>query len=142
MRIISHLLTLGAAILMVSCSSGVVIENPRCEWLSSPINIGTPQPRFSWEYSATEGHQKSYRLIVAADEKFENILWDSGKVASDRTMVKYAAEPLESFGRYWWMVETVMDGGNKVKCAPQCFETAALEDYEWQARWITDGYDK
>src|SRR3989339_15451 len=59
----------------------------RCEYLTSPINIDTPKPRFSWKLES-DGcgiRQTAYHIQVQNVDSGKTI-WDSGEVASDRQL--------------------------------------------------------
>src|SRR5439155_12706904 len=85
--------------------------NLRCEYLSNPLGIDVPQPRFSWalEHSERGQSQSAYRVLVAtrrdALDQDKGDQWDSGQVRSDQsTQVVYTGKPLESGRAYYWKV--------------------------------------
>ena len=43
--------------------------------------------------------------------------------------------------RYWWRVEVWLNN-KKVVSEPMWFETGKFSATDWEASWITDGYDK
>ena len=96
----------------VSLSAGdLTVGRLRCEYLSNPIGIDVAAPRFSWVLKSDERGQKqtAYQVVVASTEERlatgEGDLWDSGKVASDRTLqVDYAGRALMSRQRCCWKV--------------------------------------
>src|SRR2546425_13276239 len=61
----------------------------RVEYLTNPIGIDVVQPRLSWRIATTRRNtmQAAYQIQVAGTEatlaRGTNLLWDSGKVASD-----------------------------------------------------------
>jgi alpha-L-rhamnosidase len=64
----------------------------KCEYRIDPLGIGERAPRLSWELQS-EGRgqvQSAYRILVAGNEEDleaeENLLWDSGRVESGRTI--------------------------------------------------------
>ena len=86
-----------------------------CELLEQPekTEITDPRPEFSWivTSSVNDDVQTAYQVrVAAAPEALErpgDCLWDSGKVASDRSVaVSYAGRPLESHHTYRWKVRT------------------------------------
>lgn len=112
----------------------------RCEYMRCPLGTDERKPRFGWKIdSAARGAaQSAYRLQVAADEGFERLLWDSGKVASDRSAhVTYEGPPLLSRTRYNYRV-TVWDRQDTASApSPSAWwETALLTPEEWRADWI------
>ena len=126
----------------VGCKEEAHLAAPRCEYQTSPINIDTPQPRFSWEYNAADDMQQSYNLEVARDEAFSDVLYSSGEVASQAQMARYNGPALESHSKYYWRVSVKMAGGKSLTSDVQSFETAAMPGYEWAGQWISDGADK
>jgi alpha-L-rhamnosidase len=75
----------------------------RCEYRVNPLGIDERVPRLSWALEA-EGRgqaQSAYRILVGRSEKDleseENLLWDSGRVESGRSVgVEYGGEVLRS----------------------------------------------
>lgn len=121
----------------------------RCEYLTEPLGIDEPAPRFTWEYESEQVDfmQKYYRIRVASspDALAENLpdIWDSGKVKSDRARAVYEGKPLSAHTRYYWDVQ-VWDQKGRL-CKPETvtyFETAKMIGEDWNASWITDQFDK
>lgn len=133
---------LSVLFLAFSCGQVVVIQNPRCEYQTNPIGLDTQSPRFTWEYSAANDMQRSYRIRVATDAVFKNLVWDSGVVESALQRAVYAGPALKSHTTYYWQVAVKMEGGAHPACGVQTFETAFLSDTSWQAKWISDSNDK
>ena len=73
----------------------------KCEYRVDPLGIDERAPRLSWALDS-EGRgqiQSAYRILVAGSEEDleaeENLLWDSGRVESGRTVgVEYGGEAL------------------------------------------------
>ena len=96
---------------LISKGSDLNALRLRCEYLSNPIGIDVAAPRFSWTLKSDERGQKqtAYQVVVASTEERlatdEGDLWDSGKVALDRTLqVDYAGRALTSRQRCCWKV--------------------------------------
>ena len=75
----------------------------KCEYRIDPLGIDEVAPRLSWTLeSERRGQtQSAYRILVARSEEDleaeENLLWDSGRVESGRTIgVEYEGEALRS----------------------------------------------
>ena len=151
-----NIIILLTILLAVSCGPKASLENPRCEYQVNPINIEESCPRFSWEFSAADDMQQAYRIEVAADEQFKDILWDSGDFGSKASrrahpelypecgvqMAHYLGKDLASHTRYYWRVSVLMKSGAVLRSGVQTFETAMLPGYQWQAQWISDAHDK
>ena len=74
--------------------------------------IGGAVPRFSWQFqtfgdgvSGRRGvSQTGYQVQVARSDSA--VVWDSGQVASNRTLhVPYGGPPLTADARYQWRVQ-------------------------------------
>src|SRR5919107_2334376 len=119
----------------------------KCEYRIDPLGIGERAPRLSWELQS-EGRgqvQSAYRILVAGNEEDleaeENLLWDSGRVESDRTIgVEYGGEELRSGSQCVWKVR-VWDGTDNPShhSRPGVFETGLLEESDWEGAWISAG---
>ena len=89
--------------------------------------------------------QTGYRILVSTDpgdlETGENLIWDSGDVPSDRSVltVPYEGPELESRRDYYWKVRVATNHGDTLWSEPSRWSMALLDDSDWQARWI--GYD-
>src|ERR671912_2416094 len=112
----------------------------KCEYRIDPLGIGERAPRLSWELqSESRGQvQSAYRVLVAGNgedlEAEENLLWDSGRVESDRTIgVEYGGEELRSGSHCVWKVR-VWDGAGDASpySPPAVFETGLLVRSDWE----------
>lgn len=119
----------------------------RCEHLVDPLGIDRPTPRMGWELASAErgAVQSAYQIVAGADaaavSRGEGELWDSGRVASDRTIdVVYAGRPLGSHQFVYWSVRAWDGEGNSSAwAAPASFSTGFLTPAEWTAAWV--GFD-
>src|SRR5262249_59811794 len=72
----------------------------RCESLVTPLGVDVERPRLSWQlHDARDGaRQTAYQIQVASSVSLLSVkpdVWDSGKVASDRSQgISYAGPPL------------------------------------------------
>ena len=119
----------------------------RCEYRVDPLGIGERVPRLSWTLESEERGQvqSAFRVLVARSEKDleaeENLLWDSGRVESGRTIgVEYEGEALRSGSQCVWKVR-VWDGANNPSPygGPAVFEMGLLERSDWEGAWISAG---
>jgi alpha-L-rhamnosidase len=107
---------------------------------ADPIGIGDRTPELAWR--SEEGPlQGAYQVQVAstAEGLDRPDLWDSGKVASDRSaFVTYAGAPLRSRQTAFWRVRTWAPGVAAGRLSPVArFETALFDDADWSgARWM------
>lgn len=137
-------------LLILLCCSGFVKANNislRCEYMQTPLCIDMKSPRLMWEITSLQKdvRQYAFQVWVASSpdrlEEKEADLWDSGKQISDNQIISYAGKPLSAHTRYWWKVN-VWDGRKLIASGVSWFETAKMNLDDWQASWITDGYDK
>ncbi|MDP8944702.1 MAG: family 78 glycoside hydrolase catalytic domain, partial [Actinomycetota bacterium] len=121
----------------------------KCEYRVDPLGIDERTPRLSWtlESEGRDQTQSAYRILVAGSEEDleaeENLLWDSGRVESDRTVgVEYEGEELRSGSHCVWKVNA-WDGAENPSpySRPAVFETGLLESSDWEGAWISAGED-
>lgn len=124
----------------------------RCEYLTNPICIDSPSPRFTWNYDGKESFiQGKFQLKIATDrENLNNLsnsntfVWNSNTIQSDKTQTQYdGIHKLQSHTKYYWQL-TVWDESGKVKIESPIlsFETAKMDQTDWTGQWITDRNDK
>lgn len=116
------------------------------EMLSNPIGIETQNPRLAWKNDANDGgygyEQTAYRILVASDRATLDgeaaDLWDSGWVASDRSIqIPYEGKPLRSDTRVFWKVRIKDQDGNLSPWSrPASWTTGILAPSDWQGKWI------
>src|SRR5918911_1861190 len=119
----------------------------RCEYRVDPLGIDERAPRLSWalESEARGQLQSAYRVLVARTEKDleseENLLWDSGRVESGRSVgVEYEGEALRSGSRCLWKVRGWDGAGDPSSFGgPAVFEMGLLERSDWEGDWISLG---
>lgn len=121
--------------------------NLNCEHLLNPLGIDVPQPRFSWQLKSNTHDvlQTAYQIEIATDSialiKEKELVWTSGKVASEAMLVSYNGVPLQSFTTYFWRVK-VWSNKNKMEVSKiNRFETAMLQASDWKGSWISDSHD-
>src|SRR4030042_4187930 len=118
-----------------NCEGQCMPVDLKCEYHTNPLGIDVKQPRLSWrlEDSRRGASQTAYRIKVASDGNLltqgQPDLWDSGKIASDRTnAIRYAGKPLQSRTPYYWNIEVWdKDGKPSGPSTTTSFETAFLD---------------
>jgi alpha-L-rhamnosidase len=84
--------------------------NLRCENATNPQGIEVAHPQLSWELLArgARGIQRAYQVLVASSEEKlaadDGDLWDSGRVISDSTSVRYQGKALSAGEHCYWKV--------------------------------------
>lgn len=114
------------------------------EYLTNPLGVDVPQPRFSWKIESEERDvaQVAWQIIVGESEKDvrrgTGDAWDSGKVVSDASVqIAWGGNALKSNTKYYWKVGVWTNDGEPVWSEPAFFHTGLLNADEWKAQWIT-----
>jgi alpha-L-rhamnosidase len=129
-------------------ASPLAVEHLRCEYRENPLGIESPQPRLSWWLrSNVRGQQQAaYQVLVAsapeALARDEGDLWDSGRVASDQSvLVAYQGKPLRTLQQVWWKVrawpQKPANGQPSAWSEPGVWTMGLLQPQDWRAKWIT-----
>ena len=159
-HIVKKITTLTLAALLLAPLAGFSatdVTKLRCEYRENPLGIDVAKPRLSWIIEdggqKTEGRglrQTAYQILAASSEallaKDKGDLWDSGKVASDQSvLVEYQGKALESWRPCHWKVRvwtTAGSGGSLFTVhgsdwsKPAVWTTGLLNPDDWQAKWI------
>lgn len=117
----------------------LLVSNLKCEYASSPININSNNPRFSWNiFSEKRGEkQKAYQIFVSQNENMTELIWDSDKINSAKTnQIEYTGKKLESNSQYFWRVQIWNGSREETVSEVSTFETALLNSDDWIASWI------
>ncbi len=132
------------SVLLAGCKEGKLnIASLKVEMQENPEGLSALTPRFSWQITSKSPGliQQSYQIQVAPSEedlkKGVNLLWDSGIVNSDESvLISYGGQPLSSRGLYFWRVKVGTNQGNSNWSQVNRWSMALLNDSEWQAKWI------
>jgi len=139
------LLFLSMPVLMIA--QDLTVGNLTVDHKVTPVGIDNRKPEFSWKIKATGNNvmQAAYLIRVATDEKFSPLktIWQSGKVASDESVLQsYNGPDLKSGQRYFWQVKVWDNKGNESKWSPAGrWEMGLFPQSEWKAKWIEMGND-
>ena len=126
-------------VVVLLCAVGL-----RCEYNLDPLGIDAARPRLSWIIQSDQRGQRqtAYRVLVASSPDVlaqdRGDLWDSGKVASDRSVgVEYAGRRLRSEERCCWKVRLWdKDGKAAPWSSPAEWTMGLLREQDWKAAWI------
>jgi alpha-L-rhamnosidase len=129
------------------------VENLRCEFRVNPLSIDATKPGLSWKLEMGNRkpergiRQTAYQILVASTPeilaKDQGDLWDSGKVASDRSVhIDYQGKPLASGVVCHWKVKAwTTDASGKAEVtdwsAPAFWRMGTLEAAGWLGKWIS-----
>ncbi|MBL0740300.1 glycoside hydrolase family 78 protein [Chryseolinea lacunae] len=138
------LLAATATSLLAQPAPKLSVGEPTCEYQNNPLGIDVKVPRLSWKLVSEQRGvtQKSYELRVGFDDKAlakgANILWQSGVVPSDQSvLVNYGGPALTSRQRYYWQVRVVDNKGNTSAWSEmKWWETGLLQSSDWTAAWV------
>ncbi|MCT9007787.1 alpha-L-rhamnosidase [Streptomyces rhizosphaerihabitans] len=118
------------------------ITAPTVEYVQHPLGLDAQHPRLSWPMVSDKPGtlQSAYRIRVASSAAglSRPDVWDSGKVASDQSvLVPYTGPRLAPRTRYFWSVQVWdTDGAASGWSAPSWWETG-LMDARWSADWVS-----
>lgn len=104
--------------------SEVRITGLKTNMLEDPAGIEGP-PSFSWRMeSGTRGQvQTAYRITVARDSGFAEVVWDSGKVIGGLSVGITCEAVLEPSTKYCWQVSVWDKSASEFVSAVANFET-------------------
>ena len=111
----------------------------RTEYLKNPIGIDFVKPRLSWNCEGAE-KQTAYRIF--AEDEYERILWDSGKVNSSTMVhIPWGGDSLTSRTIVKWKVRLWDENDLPGEWSEEAwFELGLLLADDWTAKWITGNY--
>lgn len=117
------------------------ITKLRCEYKQNPIGMDIIVPRISWQLLSNERDcvQSAYQIQIAKDSSFDNVLWDSARVESSRSIhVELNGLRPEARMRYYYRVQAWDRAGRGSDWSESAFfETGLMDAKEWQGEWIS-----
>ena len=112
-----------------------------CEYHTNPIGIDILKPRLSWKITSTETNvmQSAYEIKVTDQTAKGKVLWNSGKISSDKSVnIEYGGPELKSMQRVYWQVRVWDNNGKATDWSkPAFWEMGILKPELWTASWIT-----
>jgi alpha-L-rhamnosidase len=132
--------------------SPLKIDALKTEYHTNPEGIDVMNPRFGWILKG-EGRnrlQSAYQIMVSLSpnefDSTQNIVWDSGKIASNQTsQIAYAGKALQSNTSYYWKVRIWDETGTASQWSTMAYWSMGLLKYaDWKGRFVglDVGYDK
>ncbi|MCP5532634.1 MAG: family 78 glycoside hydrolase catalytic domain [Akkermansiaceae bacterium] len=111
------------------------------EGFVDPLGFHDASPSFSWKLPEGTNAQSAYQIVVGTSPSLlpdSPDLWDSGKVASDRSAwLAYGGKSLDSRQQLHWQVKFWDQDGNESPWSePARFEIGLLDPSDWTGRWI------
>jgi alpha-L-rhamnosidase len=124
-------------------SVALCVTRLRCEYLVNPLGLDEVRPRLSWNIESDRrgARQVAWRVRVASSAahlaRGEADLWDSGRVADDRTVhIEYDGVPLVSRLACHWRVQVWDEQGGTATSQLAFWTMGLLQPSDWQAHWI------
>ena len=109
----------------------------RVDYLTAPLGLGNPTPRFYWNCSGGK-RQTAYEILCTRNGK---IIWDSGKVeSSSMTHIPYEGEALHSRDEIVVRIMLWDENDEPGEATDSSFEMGLLEPSDWVAKWISGNY--
>ncbi|MBO6155415.1 MAG: family 78 glycoside hydrolase catalytic domain [Lachnospiraceae bacterium] len=127
----------------------IYATNLKCEYLTNPIGIDYINPRLSW---TVEGAVSQSAYEIQAVDANNNIVWNSGKVASNQMHLiqwgtmgegkdKVIPHNLVSRDYIAWQVRLWDENDEAGEyCDEATFELGLIDANDWKAKWITGNY--
>ena len=113
------------------------IYDAKVNHMINPVGFKMDDLVFSWKVTDSKGKaQSKARLMVANDEQFIEVIYDTGDRADLDSLCTSVNITLKPRRRYYWRVEVVSDCNEKAVSEIQYFETAKRDEI-WQADWIS-----
>lgn len=153
-----HWKMLGAVWLLASMSLPVLADDSgrasltvtalETEHTMNPLGIDAQRPCLRWQMAASSrgAQQTAYRIQVADTRQAlsagEDLIWDSGRVTSDRSLHHgYEGPALDARHRYFWRVRVWDEAGEPSAWSdPAWWEMGLGGPSDWQAQWIEPGW--
>ncbi|MGT2801779.1 family 78 glycoside hydrolase catalytic domain [Streptococcus henryi] len=110
------------------------------EYQTEPLGLAVKLPRFSWKLASDQNDtvQKAYQVIVSNGD---SLVWDSGRVASDQSiLIEYAGADLEDETNYQVKI-TVEDNHGEIAEAVTQFTTGISDPQNFVAEMIGHDFD-
>lgn len=129
-------------------SPGIEIYDAKTDYFENPIGMDARDPAFSWKINGRQRdtRQTAYRIQVSVDSVFtaEDLLWDTGKTASEKSVhVAYEGPDLQSGRRYYWRARVWDNHGNTSPWSEAAWwEMGLLHPEDWKAQWIEPGLEE
>lgn len=117
------------------------ITTLRTSRIENPLGFACDNPSFSWIVEdTTDQVQCAAQVLLASDPAFQQVLFDSGKVAGPgiSSLAYHPDIQLCPRMRYYWKVR-VWGETEQAESEVAWFETAKM-DQPWQAEWITPDF--
>ena len=130
--------------LTISLSGQSSLYDLKCDYLTAPLGIDNPQPRFTWKLGDKRNGilQTAYQLMVGTDslevKQGKGNYWLVPETKGATSLVTYAGKPLQPFTKYYWSVRITNNHGQQTTPVVSSFETGMMQMSNWKGTWISD----
>ena len=107
-------------LLIFSCDTNKNVPvDLKTEYSINPLGIDTDLPRFSWKLPQNSNvkRQLFYQVLVADKiinlKENKSLVWDSGKIKSDKNFTVFDGNESLPNTRYFWVVKIWDNNGNE-----------------------------
>jgi alpha-L-rhamnosidase len=141
------LLVMGVFLSQLLFASTPKVIKLECEYLTNPIGIDVPQPRFTWQLADDRAGamQTAFQIIVGTDstavKRGLGNFWKTPKMGLPVNLITYKGKPLQPFTKYFWSIYIWDRDGKKTETAISSFETGMMDVKNWKGFWISDPND-
>lgn len=113
------------------------IYDVKINHLTNPLGYQMTRTVFSWKVKESAGiSQTSARIMIAADQDMQHILFDSGYDEHADSLAYPVTFPLAPRTRYYFTVSVKSDANETAVSTVQWFETAKIQE-PWIGKWIS-----
>lgn len=125
----------------ITAGAQTLVNELVCEYHTNPIGIDVLKPRLSWKIVSDKQNvlQSAYEIKVTDQSPKGKVVWNSGKITSDKSVnIEYAGPELKPMQRVYWQVR-VWDNDDKATkwSEPAFWEMGITKSELWTASWIT-----
>jgi alpha-L-rhamnosidase len=125
----------------ITAGAQILVNELVCEYHTNPIGIDVQKPRLSWKIVSDKQNvlQSAYEITVTDQSPKGKVIWNSGKVVSDKSVnVEYGGPELKPMQRVYWQVRVWDNDGKATKWSePAFWEMGITKPELWTASWIT-----
>lgn len=120
------------------------ITHLRTNHMTNPLGFELDRLTLSWITESGNSQsvsQAAAQVVIAIDEEFNDILFDSGKLQEIDSLGYNPEIEMKARTRYYWRVKVWGDAGDEATSDTAWFETAKMDEL-WEGKWITPDLDK
>lgn len=127
-----------------SCAGkNIHVTDLRCDYETNPQTVEKLNPLLKWQLLSDERgqNQSAYRILVSTNlsalKEDSGDYWDSGKILSSQSIVKYQGKPLDSRVNLYWKV-MIWDQNDVPSewSGIASWTMGLLQPSDWHAKWI------